>query len=236
MSCVGSIASATRLTIPKILTYHVKTLYSKFNKRDIAELPKVQFEGRIILIQSVGEARRAVDHLLTFPRVGIDTETRPNFHPGGMNPVSLLQVSTPDTCFLFRLNRIGLPQSLVQLLTDEGVQKVGLSLHDDWAQLRRRADFTPVNYVELQDYVKSLGILDMSLQKLFANLFHQKISKTQRLTNWDASVLTMAQKLYAATDAWVCLLLFDEINRLLSTHDYELIKVTEETHHDESAS
>lgn len=214
----------------------MKTLYSKFNKRDIADLPKVLFEGRVILIQSVGEARRAADYLLTFPRVGIDTETRPNFHAGGMNPVSLLQVSTPDTCFLFRLNRIGLPQCLVQLLTDAGVQKVGLSLHDDWAQLRKRTDFNPVNYVELQDYVKSLGILDMSLQKLFANLFHQKISKTQRLTNWDASVLTEAQKRYAATDAWVCLLLFDEINRLLSTHDYELIRNTEETHHDESAS
>lgn len=214
----------------------MKTLYSKFNKREIVELPKVQFEGRVIVIQSNGEARRAVDYLLTFPRIGIDTETRPNFRRGGMNPVSLLQVSTPGTCFLFRLNRIGLPQCLVQLLTDTGVQKVGLSLHDDWTQLRKRADFNPVNYIELQDYVKSLGIVDMSLQKLYANLFHQKISKTQRLTNWDADVLTEAQKRYAATDAWACLQLFDEINRLLSTHDYELIKITEETHHDESVS
>lgn len=184
----------------------------------------MQFTGRIIVIQSEGEARRAVDYLLTFPRLGIDTETRPNFRRGNMNPVALLQVSTPDTCFLFRLNFIGLPPCLVQLLTDERTQKVGLSLHDDWAQLRRRTDFSPVNYVELQDFVKPLGIQDMSLQKLYANLFHQKISKNQRLTNWEADVLTEPQKRYAATDAWACLQLMEEMEMLLETHDYELVE------------
>ena len=205
----------------------MKTLYQNFNKREIVGLPKVQFEGRVIVIQSVGEARRAVNYLLTFPRLGIDTETRPNFKPGGMNPVALLQVATGEACFLFRLNRIGLPECLVRLLTDEETQKVGLSLHDDWMQLRKRSEFQPVNYLDLQDYVKPLGITDMSLQKLYANFFRQKISKTQRLTNWDADVLTEAQKRYAATDAWACLQLFDEITRLRATHDYELITVTE---------
>ena len=207
----------------------VKYLYDKYDKKAIAELPKVQFEGRIIVIQSVGEARRAVDYLLTFPRLGIDTETRPNFKPGAMNPVALLQVSTPDTCFLFRLNRMGLPECVVRLLTDAHTQKIGLSLHDDWTQLRRRVDFEPVNYVEIQEQVKRLGILDQSLQKLYANLFRQKISKTQRLSNWEADVLTEPQKRYAATDAWACLNLFKEINRLLTTKDYQLITTEQES-------
>ena len=205
----------------------MKTLYSKFDKKVIPDLPKVQFEGRVIVIQTVGEAKRAVDYLLTFPRVGIDTETRPNFKPGGMNPVALLQVSTPEACFLFRLNRFGLPDCLVRLLTSEAVEKVGLSLHDDWAQLCKRKDFQPVNYIELQDYVKPFGIQDMSLQKLYANFFGQKISKTQRLTNWEADVLTEAQKRYAATDAWSCLQLYDIMKELLSTRAYRLIKVPE---------
>jgi len=203
----------------------VKTIYDKFDKKTVATLPKDEFGGRVIVIQSVGEARRAVDYLLRFPRLGIDTETRPNFKPGAMNPVALLQVATPDTCFLFRLNYIGLPSCLVRLLTDSSSQRIGLSLHDDWSQLRRRADFEPVNYVELQDYVKQLGIEDMSLQKLYANLFRRKISKTQRLTNWEADVLTEPQKRYAATDAWACLKMYDEINRLLTTGNFKLVKV-----------
>ena len=207
----------------------VKSIYAHYEKSAIAALPKALFDGRIIVIQSVGEARRAVDYLMSFPRLGIDTETRPNFKPGGMNPVGLLQVSTPDTCFLFRLCQIGLPECVVNLLKDTGVEKIGLSLHDDWAQLRRRVEFVPGNYVELQDYVKKLGIEDRSLQKLFANLFGKKISKAQRLTNWDADVLTEAQKRYAATDAWACLLLFDEINRLMSTRDFKLITTQQTT-------
>lgn len=203
----------------------MKTLYDKYDKSAIQQLPKVQFEGRIIVIQTAGEASRAVDYLLRFPRLGIDTETRPNFKPGGMNPVALLQVSTPEVCFLFRLNRFGLPDCLVRLLASKEVAKIGLSLHDDWAQLRKRKDFQPANYVELQDYVKLLGVKDMSLQKLYANFFGQKISKTQRLTNWEADALTEAQKRYAATDAWSCLQLYDRMTELLATRAYRLIQV-----------
>ena len=202
----------------------MKTIFEKYDKNAIADLPKEQFGGRVIVVQSVGEAQRAVDYLLTFPRVGIDTETRPNFKPGGMNPVALLQVSTMKKCFLFRLNMIGLPSCIVRLLTDTSTQKIGLSLHDDWAQLCRRTPFEPRNYLDLQDYVKLLGVVDMSLQKLYANFFHKKISKTQRLSNWDADVLTEPQKRYAATDAWACLQLYDEINTLLTTRDYRLVK------------
>ncbi len=205
----------------------MRTIYSKFDKAAIQSLPVVQFQGRVIVIQTAGEADRAVDYLMQFPRLGIDTETRPNFKPGGMNPVALLQVSTPDTCFLFRLNRFGLTDALVRLFTSERIQKVGLSLHDDWAQLRKRKEFKPVNFIELQDYVKPLGVVDMSLQKLYANFFGQKISKTQRLTNWEADVLTEAQKRYAATDAWTCLRLYDIITELFNTHAYRLVLVPE---------
>ena len=206
---------------------NVKILYSKFDKKAIPELPKVEFGGRIIVIQTAGEADRAVNYLMQFPQLGIDTETRPNFKPGGMNPVALLQVSTPEACFLFRLNRFGLTDSLVQLFTSKAVEKIGLSLHDDWAQLRKRKDFQPVNYVELQDFVKPFGIKDMSLQKLYANFFGQKISKNQRLTNWEADVLTEPQKRYAATDAWSCLQLYQKMTELLATRAYRLIEVPE---------
>lgn len=205
----------------------VKILYSKFDKKAIPDLPKVEFSGRIIVIQTAGEADRAVSYLMQFPQLGIDTETRPNFKPGGMNPVALLQVSTPEACFLFRLNRFGLTDSLVQLFTSEAVEKIGLSLHDDWAQLRKRKEFQPVNYIELQDYVKPFGIKDMSLQKLYANFFGQKISKNQRLTNWEADVLTEPQKRYAATDAWSCLQLYQKMKELLATRAYRLIEVPE---------
>lgn len=206
----------------------MKILKNKFDKLAINDLPRCAFEGRIVLIISDSQADRAVDYLLTQPVLGFDTETKPSFQKGrGMNKVALLQVSTPDTCFLFRLNRIGITDSILRLLTDKNVVKVGLSWHDDLQQLRRRRNFTPGEFVELQKIVKDFGIEDMSLQKLYANIFGQKISKSQRLTNWEADSLTDGQQIYAATDAWACVKMYNELKRLRETDDYILERVDE---------
>ena len=204
-----------------------KTIYTKFDKTLITALPVVEFPGRIITILTAGEAERAVDYLLTQPILGIDTETRPAFRKGKTYKVALLQVSTHDTCFLFRLNRIGVTPAIIRLLENTTVPMVGLSLSNDLLSLHHRADFKPGMFVDLQNEVGRLGIQDQSLQKLYANLFHEKISKRQRLTNWEADALTNRQCLYAATDALTCSRLFEEICRLAETGDYELVTVEE---------
>lgn len=193
----------------------MKTVLSRYDKKLIGQLPKVLFQGRIIVIQSEGEAAKAVEYLLRQKILGIDTETKPVFKKGvSMNPVALLQVSTHDTCFLFRLNHIGLTDDLIRLMSDEAVLKVGLSLKDDFMQLCRRKQFEAGKHAELQTMVREMGIVDQSLQKLYANFFGQRISKTQQLSNWEADVLTEAQKRYAATDAWACIQIYEEILRL----------------------
>ena len=198
-------------------------LKNKIDKKKIAELPKVTFPGRIFVIYTEAEARKAVEYLNTRTIVGVDTETRPSFRKGSVNKVALLQVSTHDTCFLFRLNLIGMTPSIIKLLEDINVPKIGLSLHDDILSLHKRADFTPGNFIDLQKHVGELGVEDLSLQKLYANFFHQKISKSVRLSNWESDVLSDSQKLYAATDAWACINLYEELLRLERTKDYKLI-------------
>lgn len=204
--------------------YMKKVIYKRFSKQEIADLPLAEFGGRIVVIFSEGEAERAVDFLLTQPFLGIDTETRPSFRRGKLNQVSLLQVATDEICFLFRLNMMGITPAIVRLLENTEVPMIGLSLKDDIVSLKRRQNFTPGRFIDLQKMVGQLGIEDMSLQKLYANFFGQKISKRQQLTNWDADVLSDRQKRYAATDAWACIQMYREIGRLEATHDYELIE------------
>jgi len=206
----------------------MKILFKKFDKREITGLPKVLFQGRIITIITPGETEKAVDYLLSQKILGFDTETRPSFKKGQRYEVSLLQVSTHDTCFLFRLNLTGITPAIIRLLEDKKVVKVGLSWHDDLLQLHRRAEFKAGNFVELQDVAEKFGIEDKSLQKLYANVFGQKISKRQRLTNWEIDVLNDKQKQYAATDAWSCINLYEEIERLRKTGDYNLVVSEEE--------
>ena len=200
-----------------------KIIYNKFDKKSIAELPTVTFPGKTVVVMSEREAEKAVDFLLSNDILGVDTETRPSFKKGESHMVSLLQVSTSNICFLFRLNHIGITPAILRLLENTTVPMVGLSLHDDMLSLHKRVGFTPGNFIDLQDLVGELGIEDLSLQKLYANLFHQKISKRQRLTNWDSDVLNDKQKAYAALDAWACINLYKEILRLKNSGDYVLV-------------
>lgn len=188
---------------------------STIDKKEVAELPRASFPGRIYVIFSEAEARKAVDYLNTQTLLGVDTETRPSFKKGSTNKVALLQISTEDVCFLFRLNSIGLPDFLEEFLQND-ILKIGLSLKDDFNMLRRRNKKDPRegNWIELQEYVPKFGIKELSLQKIYAILFHEKISKSQRLSNWEAETLTDAQQLYAATDAWACVRIYKRLQEL----------------------
>ncbi len=200
-----------------------KIIYNKFDKRRIPTLPVAAFEGRIEVVLSPQQAERAVEYLLAQPILGVDTETRPSFKKGHQYQVSLLQVATRDICFLFRLNHIGLSAAIIRFLEDTTVPKIGLSWHDDLAGLRKLGSFTAGSFIDLQDHVKEVGIEDLSLQKLFANMFGLRLNKKQQLSNWERDILDDKQKLYAATDAWACILLYEELQRLIETQDYQLI-------------
>lgn len=204
-----------------------KIIYNKYPKALIGNLPTVLFKGRIVVVVSASEAEKAVDFLLSQPILGIDTETRPSFKKGVHYHVSLLQVSTHDICFLFRLKHTGFTSAIIRLLEDTSVPKVGLSLHDDIFMMHQVVQFKPGRFIDLQNHVKEIGVEDLSLQKLYANFFNERISKTQRLTNWEADVLNDKQKAYAATDAWSCIMLYEELQRMERENDYELVRVEE---------
>lgn len=192
------------------------------NKETIKQMPKVVFPGRIHVVKNPVDAENAVNFLKKHPLLGIDSETRPSFTKGHLFKVALLQVSTEKDCFLFRLNLTGLTPPIISLLENPAVTKIGLSLRDDFLMLHKRAPFEQQACIELQEYVRVFGIQDKSLQKIYGILFGEKISKSQRLTNWEADKLSESQKQYAATDAWACLNIYNRLQELKNSGDYEL--------------
>lgn len=180
-------------------------------KEIVNQMPRVQFPDRIHIIDAISQVKSAVTALHSASIIGFDTETRPCFRRGDRHTVALLQLSTDDDAFLFRLNMTGIPEPLKALIEDESIIKVGLSTSDDFHQLARVCDIHPAGFVELQSLVKQFQIVDMSLQKIYAILFQQKISKGQQLTNWEAPKLTEAQQQYAAIDAWACLKIYQHL-------------------------
>ncbi|MCI1647864.1 MAG: 3'-5' exonuclease domain-containing protein 2 [Bacteroides sp.] len=198
------------------------------DKEDLKNMPKAAFPGKIHIIQTSREIEKAIAYLSKCPLLGIDSETRPSFTKGQSHKVALLQISSNDHCFLFRINQTDLTASIISLLEDPSIIKIGLSLRDDFTMLHKRAAFEQRNCIELQEYVREFGIQDKSLQKIYAILFREKISKSQRLSNWEAETLTESQQLYAATDAWACLKIYNYLQELKSSGDYQLAPQEEE--------
>lgn len=192
------------------------------DKEALKDLPKAAFPGQIHVVQTPWEAEKAVAYLKSCSLLGIDSETRPSFTKGHSHKVSLLQISSEKHCFLFRLNLTGLTPSIIALLESPHVTKVGLSLRDDFMMLHKRAPFKQRACIELQEYVRTFAIQDKSLQKIYGILFGKKISKSQRLSNWEADELSESQKQYAATDAWACLNIYNCLQELRCTGEFEI--------------
>lgn len=186
----------------------------KIGNEEAAALPAIEFKGEIRIIEHERDILPACKHLMKQPVIGFDTETRPSFRPGVTFRVSLLQLSTPHLCYLFRLNKIPLDKPLLQLLETSEVLKIGADVAGDLRSLRQIRQFRDGGFVDLQAIAPEWGIEDKSLRKLSAIVLGQRVSKAQRLSNWEAATLTDKQKLYAATDAWVCTAIYD---RLLNT-------------------
>lgn len=189
-------------------------MVASIDKEAVAGMEAEIFPGTIHLIDKPQAIPEAIRLLSASRTIGFDTETRPSFVRGARPSVALMQMSTETDCFLFRLNMIDIPEELQQLLENPGILKVGLSLSDDMTVIRRRKPIEPAGFVELQRLCPAYDIRDASLQKIYAILFGRRISKSQRLTNWEARTLTTAQQSYAALDAWACLRIFNQLMTL----------------------
>ncbi|MCM1110147.1 MAG: dethiobiotin synthase [Clostridium sp.] len=181
------------------------------SKAEMAGMTPVTFDGDVCLIDTPEKADQALDTLEQCRIVGFDTETRPTFRKGDLHPVALMQIATENCSFLFRLNRIGMLPRVKRFLENPDILKIGLSLKDDFNSLRRLAPLSPGGFVELQRLANDYDIRDGSLQKIYAIIFGQRISKGQRLTNWEADALTPAQCQYASIDAWACLRIYNHL-------------------------
>ena len=186
----------------------VNNFIDKISNEQTALLPAVEFRGEIRIVEHERDIAAAEQ-----PVIGFDTETRPSFRPGVTFRVSLLQLSTPTVCYLFRLNKIPLAKPILQLLEDRRILKIGADVAGDLRSLRQIRHFRDGGFVDLQGIAPEWGIGEKSLRKLSAIVLGRRVSKAQRLSNWEAATLTDKQQLYAATDAWVCTRIYEQLLR-----------------------
>ncbi len=186
---------------------------SNITKEEINTFPLKSFDGEIVLIDQVDQVLDAVNDIRQFTHIGIDNEAKPAFKKGEINEVALIQIAIPDKVYLFRTNKVGLPQDLVDVFEDESIVKIGLALKDDLKDMRRRSFFIAKSFLDLQKFVKAFHIEANGLRKLVAIILGFRISKSAQVSNWEADELDVSQIKYAATDAWVCLEIYNALQK-----------------------
>jgi ribonuclease D len=178
---------------------------------EIKELELKWFEGEIFLIDNIEKFYSVLPRLKKSKLLGFDTETKPSFKKGKKNKVSLIQLADDKTAFLIRINKIGIPEKITEILSDPGIVKCGVAIHDDIKVLSGIRKFNPEGFVDLQPFVKNFGIDSSGLKKLAAIVLGFRISKRQQVTDWESDILSEAQLVYAATDAWVCYQIYKKL-------------------------
>ena len=196
-----------------------RTFQQHISNEDTAKLPAVLFDGPIVIVDDEKQVEAACRDLASSPVLGFDTETRPSFKAGVTYRVALLQLSTPRRCYLFRLNRMRFEKQLVKLLENKAILKIGADVAGDLRSLRQIRHFRDAGFVDLQTIAPQWGIGEKSLRKLSAIVLGQRVSKAQRLSNWEAAQLTEKQMRYAATDAWICPEIYRTLQHTLKPND-----------------
>lgn len=189
---------------------------SSFNLKTISHdeingLPLHTFSGEVVVVQYPEMTSDVFAEIAQHAVAGFDTETRPSFHKGQVYKVSLMQIAVPGKVFLIRLHHTGITQDIINFLENDSILKSGVGVRDDIHALRRLKPFEPKGFIELSGLAKAAGLQVESVKKLTALLLGFRISKSAQTSNWDATTLTKKQIEYAATDAWVCLELFNKL-------------------------
>lgn len=173
----------------------------------------ISFPGKIHLITSDQELLVAARDLSSASELGFDTETRASFKKGEVYKVALLQLATQNDAYLIRLHGINQFDSIKSIFENPNILKVGLAIKDDLKILQKIFKFVPQNFAELQSIAKQKGLQNMGLKGMTEEVLNFSLSKKAKISNWESPVLTKEQILYAATDAWIGLQLYQKMSK-----------------------
>ena len=174
------------------------------SREQLADLPIRRYEGRVRLIETLGDLDQARADIRQERVVGLDTETRPAFRAGEVHLPCLVQAATAHAVYLFQLRRPDVHPLIGELLADARIVKAGVGLAHDLRQLKLVFPFVEHNVFDLGIAARRCGLEQTGVRNLAGMLLGFRIPKGNRTSNWAVPRLSPAQVAYAATDAWAC--------------------------------
>ena len=180
----------------------------KLSKNEINALPLIRYEGDVEILSSKDNLQVAINDLRNYELIGFDTETKPTFVKGPMNPPSIMQLACDDKVYIFQFNNNEIFKQLSPILSNQNITKCGVSVDRDLIELMYLSPFDPLSFVDLGNVAREKEIPHHGLRGLVALFLKHRISKGSQTSDWSKIDLSDSQISYAATDAWVSLELF----------------------------
>ncbi|XP_014467932.1 PREDICTED: Werner Syndrome-like exonuclease isoform X2 [Dinoponera quadriceps] len=230
---LGKEVSGALRRSPRNLPQHLKEKLEQpkpEREPDIETLPPIIFKGHIQYANDFFDCAQICDSLIQevkrsekeFIPVGFDLEWPFSFQTGS-GKTALAQICLQDSvCYLLHVYSLKkLPAAFVEFLCHPKVKLVGVNIKNDVWKLGRDFKEFPAQKV-VQNNCMDCGTYAnqvlkrscrWSLERLTAYLLKKKIDKNPevRRSKWHVQPLSDAQKIYAATDAYVSLLLHTTI-------------------------
>jgi len=186
--------------------------FNKFvSKDEIKNYSIEKFTGKIHVIEKENDVLASYSFLKKQKILGFDTESKPTFKKGVSSKVSLIQFTTEDQAFLFRINKIGFNEKLIDIISDKKIKKIGIAIFDDIKALQKIKSFESNSIIDLNQLALNLGFESIGAVKLSILILGFAISKSVRLSNWERENLSISQLEYAATDAWICNMIYKKL-------------------------
>lgn len=182
--------------------------------QQVPAFKRITFPGKIHLINTDQELGAMASVIESATALGFDTETRASFKVGEVYQTALIQLATEDEAFLIRLHGLRVFDPIIRVFENPEILKVGAAIRDDLKQLQKLFKFSPQNFIELQSVAKIKGLKNLGLRGMTEEVLQASLSKRAKTSNWETKILTADQIMYAATDAWIGLKLYQEISRL----------------------
>ncbi|XP_063980901.1 3'-5' exonuclease [Diachasmimorpha longicaudata] len=198
----------------------------------IEDLPEIVFKGKLYYVTDFEGCAMICDQIIqrieqhpgVIIPIGFDLEWPFSFQTGsGKTALAQLCVSE-NTCHLLHIHSLDkLPAGLTILLKHPRVKLVGVNIKNDIWKLGRDFKEFPAKQVVDNNCIDCGPLANQvynrscrwSLERLTAYILKKKISKDDKVrkSKWHILPLSEEQKTYAATDAYVSLLLYLTIQK-----------------------
>ncbi|XP_028624037.1 Werner syndrome ATP-dependent helicase isoform X2 [Grammomys surdaster] len=187
-------------------------------------LPFLEFTGSIVYSYEASDCSFLSEdismHLSAGAVIGFDMEWPPVYTAGKRNRVAVIQLCVSENkCYLFHISSMSVfPQGLKMLLENKSIKKAGVGIEGDQWKLLRDFDVKLESFVELTVVAneKLQCAETWSLNGLVKHILGKQLLKDKsiRCSNWSNFPLSDDQKLYAATDAYAGLIIYQKLENL----------------------